>query len=109
MKLPGNLKINLGHMFLILILVIIMMIHVEWCMSHYQSRMLLYIILISYLIFFLIFAEHVYYVEHVNENENYEISEKNLFKLKQNNINFDNNVFRLIINIGKYHPIFASK
>lgn len=106
---------NVGCLCLLLLLTVILMIHSDWLTDYISysgsnkahQKLVIAMIILSYVIFVIIFMEHVHHVEFSGKT-NYEISEENLKKLQRNPIvNFKNNAIRLFMNVITYHPIFA--
>lgn len=63
-------------------------------------------IIISFILFVLIFAEHMIYIKYINNKKYDTLSKNNLDKLKQDKyINTDNNAVRLLLYIMN-HPVF---
>ena len=99
---------DIGNILLTGMLFIILCIHLQWGKSQ-TNRINKVLVILSFLLFVMIFAEQIYYSrkkEELREKEPYELTEKQIIRFKTNSIfNQDNNASRLISKIMN-HPIF---
>lgn len=96
---------NFGNIVIFIILVFITLSHTELIYNN-SSRLCILLLLMSYLIFLLIIAEHLWHVEQKSKEEII-LDEETLNKMEKNykGINMENASVRLFFHLIE-HPIF---
>ena len=101
-----KLGIEFAYLILFLILSIIILAHCVWVIEQKNKKWICLLIILSAVLFIIIFVEHFLYVSKNNNNSH--SMENNLNQIKYNGFfNPYNNAMRLLMNLSK-HPIFVS-